>query len=240
MARRGNNKSEIDIVIPYKRTHDELELRYALRSISENFQKVGRVYLVGDKPEWVRNVEYIPNTNKDHKRINVGYALRMAMWRDELSKEFLIWNDDMFLLEPLEEIPLWHGKSLKEFGALYNSRYPQSYYTKKIHQTTAKSDLPHFELHIPILVDKEKLMEQIGDHPPERSYLMRTHYALNNTDPSKWEYHEDVKIHSYSGSKGWQEKERFKTFVSSADNTFLGVIYPVLKELFPNKSRYEI
>ena len=62
---------------------------------------------------------------------------------------------------------------------------------------------------------------------------------IKNTDPKDWEYHEDVKIHSYSGSRGWQDQERFDTFVSSADNTFLGVILPVLRKRFQEPSQFE-
>ena len=68
---------------------------------------------------------------------------------------------------------------------------------------------------------------------------MRTKYLVNNSDREKWEYHQDVKIHSFLGAQGWQNEERFKTFVSSADNVFRGVVYPVLKEMFPEPSRYE-
>lgn len=229
----------IDIVIPYKKTQDDLELRYALRSIEKNFKPVRDVYIVGDRPHWLQNIIHIPNRNNDHKRVNVGYGIRMALWRDELSRDFALWHDDMFLLEPIDEIPLWHGKSLKEFSALYNGIYPSSYYTQAINNTDLPGEIPHFELHTPFMADKELLAKQLGDEIATRSYLMRTMYLVNNSDREKWEYHQDVKIHSFLGAQGWQNEERFKTFVSSADNVFLGVVYPVLKEMFPEPSRYE-
>lgn len=237
MARRADTR--VDIVIPYKSTYDNLELKYALRSIEKNFKNLGNVFIVGDLPDWATNVVHVYNSNNQHKRLNVGYALRMALWQDELRENIVIWHDDMFLLKELETIPIWHGKSIKELSRLYNGMYPSSYYTRKIKTTGLPTELPHFELHIPMPANKKLLAEQLGDHPPEKSYLMRTKYMVDNTDPSAWEYHDDVKIHSYSGSKGWQDQERFDTFVSSADSTFNGVILPVLREMFPEKSKFE-
>lgn len=237
MGRRGVKAT--DVVIPYKKTHDDLELRYALRSIEKNLEGLGLIFIVGDKPDWIQNVQYIPNTNRDHKGVNVGHALRMAMWREDLSENFLIWHDDMFLLERIKDIPVWHGKSIKEFSKTYNSIYPTSYYTRKIDDTDIDKELPHFELHIPMMANKILLSNQLRDEPRARRYLMRTLYFIENVPEDQWEYHEDVKIHSYSGSRGWQDNERFKTFVSSADNVFLGVVYPILKDMFPDKSIYE-
>ena len=237
MARRVDNR--VDVIIPYKSTHDQLELRFALRSIDKNFKNLGTVYLVGDKPDWVRNVVHVYNSNKDHKRLNVGYALRMALWQDELRENIVIWHDDMFLLKELDTIPVWHGKSIKELSRLYNGIYPTSYYTRKIRTADIPTELPHFELHTPMPASKKLLAEQLGDHPPQKSYLMRTAYMIKNTDPKDWEYHEDVKIHSYPGSRGWQDQERFDTFVSSADNTFLGVILPILRKRLQEPSQFE-
>jgi hypothetical protein len=36
------------------------ELRYSLRSVEKHLKGYNNVYLVGDKPDWVRNVTHIP------------------------------------------------------------------------------------------------------------------------------------------------------------------------------------
>ena len=40
--------------------HNNAELRYSLRSIEKNCTGYDRVFIVGQKPEWVTNVEFYP------------------------------------------------------------------------------------------------------------------------------------------------------------------------------------
>lgn len=53
---------------------DDAELRYSLRSLS-NFRDLGKIYVVGKKPAWIKNVIHIPagdpyKSNKDANIIN--------------------------------------------------------------------------------------------------------------------------------------------------------------------------
>ena len=98
--------------------------------------------------------------------------------------------------------------------------------------------LPHWELHIPMNFDKVRLKQLMGPNIAPRGMLLRTMYGnMYNSEGS--EYHQDVKINSYSGSLGWQNDERYSKFVSSADNTYLGIIFPILIRRFERKSKYE-
>lgn len=232
--------AKYDVVIPYKMKGNSDELRMALRTIDSNFLSVRDVYIVGECPSWVENVIHIPSPQNDHKRVNVGKAYREALAQKDLSEEFILWNDDMFILQPMREIPSWHGGPLRDFIKLYSNTYPTGYYTEMARSTGhhIDGDLPHWELHIPVKFNKTKLKELMGPEISPRGLLLRTLYG-SAYGVSKSSFHEDVKIHSYSGSKGWYERDRFKEFVSSADNTYLGVIYPRLIRLYPDRSRYE-
>jgi hypothetical protein len=52
----------IDVVYPLGTgsVWQDNELRYSLRSLEKNFPDLGRVYVVGHKPDWLGNVEHIP------------------------------------------------------------------------------------------------------------------------------------------------------------------------------------
>ena len=233
--------AKYDIVIPY-RTHSnfsEEELRYALRSIAKNFLPLGDVYIIGDCPNWVKGVIYIPTNQGYSKADNVRGAYHLAVALPDLSEDFVIWHDDTYLLEPIDEIPLWHGDSLQEFLAKYQSRYPLSYYTAIIERTTQRLpiELPNWELHTPYKVNKRAFAEQLKTYAGQGA-LSRTLY-YNLFHQGEGEYHQDVKLYEVSGSLGWQNEQRFKTFASSDDKTFFQVFYPVLKEMFPEPCKFE-
>ena len=65
-----------DILIPLGTgsRHDNLELRYCLRSIEKHLKGVGNIFLVGEKPDWVQNVIHIPakdNPNNWNRARNI-------------------------------------------------------------------------------------------------------------------------------------------------------------------------
>lgn len=74
------------------------ELRYSLRSLSY-FKELGNVWIVGSKPDWIKNVRHVPMvdafTCKDSNIINK--LIRVCLHED-LSENFLQFSDDQFLL----------------------------------------------------------------------------------------------------------------------------------------------
>ena len=65
-----------DILIPLGTgsRHDNLELRYCLRSIEKHLKGVGNIFIVGEKPEWIKNVIHIPfkdNPNNWNRARNI-------------------------------------------------------------------------------------------------------------------------------------------------------------------------
>lgn len=52
-----------DILIPLMHNgskYDNLELRYCLRSIEKHLKDYGNIFIIGEKPEWIKNVIHIP------------------------------------------------------------------------------------------------------------------------------------------------------------------------------------
>ena len=233
--------AKYDVVIPYRTPSNfsEEELRYALRSISKNFLSLRNLYIIGDCPNWVKEVIHIPTNQYYSKVDNVRGAYHLAVGLPGLSEDFVIWHDDVYLLEPISEIPLWYGDSLQEFLAKYQSRYPFSYYTAIIERTTHSlpMELPHWELHTPYKVNKRAFAEQLKTYVGQ-GILGRALYC-NLFHQGEGQYHQDVKLYEVPGSLGWQNEQRFKTFASSDDKTFFQVFYPVLREMFPSPCKFE-
>lgn len=78
------------------------ELRYSLRSIEKNLEQPGRVWIIGHKPEWVRNVRHIPfpDPYKSNKDANLILKLIRVAVEPDLSDRFIAMSDDHYVLKP--------------------------------------------------------------------------------------------------------------------------------------------
>lgn len=142
---------------------DNKELRYSLRSLS-NFRNLGKVYIVGYLPDWVKNVIHIPATdphlsNKDANLIN---KLILASHDKNISQEFLNFSDDQVLLRECSyedfKIP-YYDNSLKQFKPDEKlSRWRTR--LKNTIRVLEEKGLPSncYESHIPTLLDKDKFI----------------------------------------------------------------------------------
>lgn len=83
---------------------DNAELRYSLRSVAANLPH-DRVVFVGHKPAWVTGVELIPGNRHPSKWDNVFDNLRIAA---RALDEFVVMNDDIFIMEPMTVAPSWN------------------------------------------------------------------------------------------------------------------------------------
>lgn len=101
----------MDVVIPLRHSqHEDEELRYVLRSLERNFTDLGKVWILGDRPEWLANdreiVEHVPHARlirpfRLREPVQNGFLLTfLASCIPELSGEFLLIHDDHILLRP--------------------------------------------------------------------------------------------------------------------------------------------
>ena len=207
-----------------------------LRSLS-NIKDLGKVYVVGESPDWLQNVEFIPMTQGAQKGVNTRNALIKACQSD-VSDDFILMADDIYITSPMDEIKLYHGGSLEEFLGKYMSRFPKSYYTKKIEKTMGiliADDAKHYELHVPMVINKHAALSLLTN-PELHGMMFRTLYG-NTTLAGAGEYAKDVKYFRRTTDK-WYQNTPVGCF-SSDDSRFKGEVEGFLLRKFPNKSIYE-
>jgi len=132
------------------------ELRYSLRSLL-NIEGLGKVFIVGHKPEWCQNVIHLPQgdpykRNKDANLINK--MIRVSAHPD-LSEEFLWFSDDQYIVTPVKredfEVPQYDN-------ALYRQgkKDPWSSRALRTIQYLRKRNKPTniYECHSPYLFNK--------------------------------------------------------------------------------------
>lgn len=233
--------SEMDIVY-FCRGGDNEELRYSLRSVAENFPHRS-VWLYGEKPAYIKPDHFV-KISQERKDQNTKWDRVRAMYRDvclnnEISEDFVLFNDDFFVLHPVDSLPYFWRSGLAEHICVIeasrdNKPNPYSLRLKKVfNEFYNKGILPKsYELHLPMVFNRHKLLEIIGAYPNlhcSRS-LYGNHYNIGGTQTS------DVKI--------FEEGQPFDpkwTFLSTEDKEFeLHEVGRFLRERFPKPSPYEV
>lgn len=98
----------VDLVVPLGAgsKHEDLELRYLLRSAQANFARLGRVWVVGECPRWLdtREARHVPMADEfgDNKDGNLIRKILRACAEPELSAQFVRASDDQVFWRPVE------------------------------------------------------------------------------------------------------------------------------------------
>jgi len=221
----------MDVVYPIKDVSDNdfVELRYSLRGL-ENIEH-DRVIIVGGKPDWIQNVVHVDQDDiSPLKGLNTSWKIRAAL--AVTSNDFILMNDDIFLLKP-QVVKYYHQGKLKENVERKASILNYSRYWQDMHRTSQLFDNPlDYELHYPFIFNKDKLMALSKKYPTNKTYTFsRTLYG--NEYGVGGEYMEDNKALSLDTFTG-------DLFVSSSDQLLVDHSFiQALDNYFPDKSPYE-
>lgn len=246
-------EDRIDVV--YALSHEsewaEQKLRYALRSIEKNFQAVGNIWLLGEKPVWLKNVREIPypdgyESNNEARQIS---AIIRACLAPELSTEFLFMSDDQCLLSPVEraDFKLYYLWDLYDAVEWKSNRGQQR--LKRTFEKLRSENKPayHLDAHIPYLYNKRSFPEIMlaYDYGAGYGYSINMLY-LNNCleetllDPSLQVNNVRAALcGSLDNEDEIRDIMKGKKFLTYSDRSFTPSLKKVLDELFPNPSEFE-
>lgn len=144
----------MQVVYIYKLTEDTSELRYSLRSV-EKYLNPDKVFLIGDAPDWMQNVTVIPFVEKTTiKNTNITQKIFEILKHNEIEESFLLFWDDIFLLEPFEHKAFTNG-TLKQ---VLDSRKNHNKHWKALHNVfKIFPNGLNFDVHHPYLFEKKKI-----------------------------------------------------------------------------------
>lgn len=235
----------LDIVIPLKEDDANEELRFVLRSIEANMPH-RKIFFAGFMPSWAQNVELISVEQPAGVKYDKSAAnTRAACLDPRVSDDFILFNDDFFVMKQVERIDPVHRGSLWEFLKIYrnlNSEY-RAYYNGIIRAIEIlkahglKSELRSYELHIPMIFNKAKRLEvyEIQDQWPRNYAALHTNTIYGNMFVKAQVQRKDVKINSLT-----QAPDPNLDFLSSGDTAWTaGRIGSFIKESFPQPSKFE-
>lgn len=105
--------TEHDLVYVVRPGDRNPELQMSLRSVAANLPH-RKVWLCGYRPTWASGVESIELEPLADKFDNQIQSLRAACANDEISEQFILMNDDFFVMRPIDRVPLLHGPTVQE------------------------------------------------------------------------------------------------------------------------------
>ena len=240
-----------DIIIPLNAGgsfyDDDFELRYALRSISENLTNYRDIIIVCNRPpRWLRNVKIVKQPDWSNKAITLANK-RLAGALNSNADNIMWWSDDFILLKPTNsaDIPVLR-KGFKSL-ALYN----EDNMWNKILRNTARVLKLHgkttfnCESHTPCLLNRKKFIElteifkkELNTEPGLVTPSLYHNYFLSPMQEmdgykATFESKTDIPYKTNGIMNG-------KIFLGYNDCGFTSGVKEFLTEKFINKSKYEV
>lgn len=230
----------MDIVYFVREGEDNEELRYSLRSLSNLPHNT--VHIVGYKPSWVTNVNHIDITqDKGGKNLNTTHNMLIAAKNEDVSEDFILMNDDFFIMKPLSELPHYNRGDIQKVADYYK-QYDSMYYrgmldTRAYMEKLGIKTSLSYELHIPMVFNKKNVIamfeQYYKDQPPVSVLHKRTLYG--NMFNYGGTTIDDVKVYTRRG-----RTNRESVFLSTEDSIWEeSIVGRYIRRVFPNKSQYE-
>lgn len=221
------------------------ELRYCLRSFEKYLSNIGDVIIVGELPDWITNVTHIEakdNPDENFKERNIYEKILIACGYHGVSDDFLFANDDHILLSPFDinAFPYFFKEDLWEYAKrnLGNESYHRTLANTISYLVPRGIEPRNFDTHVPIIYNKDKFLklqqlnwDEIG------GYAIKSMYC--NLNGVGGVYNEDVKCGSMGQDKEWLQARIGDKKYFSLTHYVASDMREILRELFPNKSKYE-
>lgn len=138
----------------------------SLRSIEKNFSNIGKVWIIGDCPEWLQNVNHIPAHDPyPVPDRNIMTKITIACEQPELSDSFVFMNDDHFILKPFDadNFPYFYEGTLE---AYCKKRGLDGYGRRAMNslKTLQRLNLQtlYYDIHTPITYNKELFKKHVS------------------------------------------------------------------------------
>lgn len=231
----------MDIVIPYVHsTWAGTELKYALRSIEKHVQ-YDRVFIIGDKPDWLCNVTYIPfedNPNIESKERNIMQKIMVGF---EHTEDMYFMNDDHFILQKtdIENYPYYRG------GELVYNKETVGAYRRSVNNTIESlraMNKPrwNFDIHTPIVYSRDKFKEAMEsvDWRKPNGYVIKSLYC--NYFDIEGMPHIDLKIATQTPFHRLRKIVEGQDIFSIGDRAIGLPMKKLLDLYFSEKSKFEL
>lgn len=222
------------VVIPLGKgsKHNNLELRYCLRSIEKHLKGCGDICIVGEFPTWLRDVIHIPFADGRRKQLNIRDKILAACDDDRVTDDFLFFNDDFFLLEDIQanEVKYCYCGNLAKNSEPAGRKLAGKLYERGF-------DNLNFDIHLPIVYNKDKFRHAVHAFDWETDLTIKSLYA--NYWKVTAEIYPDLKINTFMNYGMIKKAITGRFMFSVGDFGITPGMKHLWAELYPSKSKYE-
>lgn len=223
-------------------------LRYSLRSLKNLPHR--DVWTIGTIPEYVGGDAHLRALEpKEDKWENINQSILTAACIPDITENFILMNDDFFVYKPCDDLKMYHQGPLPQYiDRLYESgKNPDNGWFKALRRTrdfgwrTGTVDTRAFECHTPLVFNKECVQDFFDDWAPmDLAYgAYFDEVSLEDVLPSAALGH-DVKV--FGAERKHCLEVRWSSdqpFLSTSERSWTGFTGAFIRQLFPEKSRYE-
>jgi hypothetical protein len=218
---------------------DDNELRYSLRSLEQYFPNMGRVFIVGHRPEWLTNVIHIPAEDKHrhNKDANLLDKVLLAC-KAGISSTFLRLSDDQCVLREWGGMDVWHMGDVdgRRGGNWWRRCQNTCNYLKANGRPTF-----FYDCHCPAPVDRDTFI-QVAEEAPYAEppgMCINTLYFNSIDIPREQMNGRKVAFHRPIGPKKIARLSKDKLFLGYSEAGTNKWLKRFLQKRFPEKSRLE-
>lgn len=233
------NTAKLDIVYFIKDTPHNEEFRYSLRSVCQNIP-FNRVWVFGGCPQnIIPDVRVRVAQEGRTKWDKVRNMYKMVCENKEITDDFIMFNDDFFVMQPADKIEPVYRCELEEHIQILERNRPTEYSKllrtclKRLSESGCESALS-YELHTPFVFNKHQLLDLLERFP--EMHCTRTMYGnLYNIGGTKMS---DVKIFSTNPAFDYKNSQFLST-----DDPIINVnndVWRWLKKTLDKPSLYEV
>lgn len=234
-------KSRHDIVYFLKQSPLNEELRYSVRSVVQNFPHRKIVFYGGCPYDMTPDRHVNVSQNSPTKWENVRNMIRLACKDDELTPDFWLFNDDFFVMQPVDDLPPLYNRSLWRHIIEVEERHKgqRTAYTIQLrhlcHTLTLidpDTEAFNYATHMPILINRKKALKTLTEYPNEPMFraLYGNHHKIGG------EHRDDCKITDWLKIPDYKERQFLSTTDASFNNDPVG---RYIRDSFTKKSRFE-
>lgn len=231
---------DVDVVYVVRPGDGNSPLRYSLRSLVNLPHR--RVWLAGHRPTWVSHeVGHVATVQGNDRFANSTRNLEAAASHPEVAERFVYMNDDFYVMEPVDEIPLLHRARVHRFAAHLRAKWGREYpyltgmlRTGELLASLGIDDPLCYEVHTPMMMTKTRLLEALDIGYGTRPLHKRTLYGNLFHDPAESTLVDDPKI-----AFGAQPSYLPTPFLSTGDRAWSGATGKAVRRQFAAPSRYE-
>lgn len=229
----------LDVVYCVKNNPTGDELRYSLRSL-ENLKGIRNVWIYGGCPNWVQNVRHVPMIQSRTKWQNTAMMLNEIAQNNEISKNFIWFNDDFYVMKSCDKIDYWFDdrdpdlitradRTIRPCGI--PSRYGNQLVVAAKALEAQGRAITNFELHTPIIFNKKMLRLACLKYPNvgiRRSIYCNEYDIIGKP-------HKDVKIENY------KDVPAPNSYFASTNNSAFnyGKVGEAVRKKFATPCKYE-